>query len=191
MRIDELKMAYLDVETTGLSPAMGDRIVEIGIVVCRGERESERFSRLVNPGMPIPEDAQRIHGITDADVSDHPPFSAIVADVRSVLQGAWVVGHSVPFDAGFVAMEIALAGYQVKPLGCLDTCKLASVLWDLPNYQLNTVARSLGILIDRQHRALDDAQVARTILCCFSRNWRMRSFGLHLWVTPDGGAFHA
>lgn len=58
-RLSEAKLVAPDVETTGLSPAMGDRIVEIGIVVCQGEQETRRLSCLINPGRPIPWDAQR------------------------------------------------------------------------------------------------------------------------------------
>lgn len=65
----EAKLAILDVETTGLSPAMGDHIVEIDLVIYRGGQEIDRLSRLVNPDQPIPMDARRVHGISDRDVA--------------------------------------------------------------------------------------------------------------------------
>ncbi len=160
---DSTRLAFLDVETTGLSPAMGDRIVEIGIVICQGEQETERLSRLVNPGRPIPWDAQHIHGISDQDVSQCPLFKEIAEEVESILIDSWIVGHNVRFDVGFMAMEMASAGRQVTPLGCLDTCQLAKAMWDLPNYQLQTVVASLRIPVERQHRALDDALLTRAV----------------------------
>ena len=163
MYLSEAKLAYLDVETTGLSPAMGDRIVEIGIVICQGERETERLSRLVNPERPIPRDAQQIHGISDQDVADCPPFSTIADDVCNALRGHWIVGHCVRFDIGFVAMETASAGHHITPLGCLDTCQLAAALWDLPNNQLDTVVGALALGDDQAHRALGDALLARAV----------------------------
>ena len=76
MNLNDAKLAFLDVETTGLFPAMGDRVVEIGIVVCRGDREVELVAKLVNPGRPIPPDAQRVHGIQDRDVADRASTGA-------------------------------------------------------------------------------------------------------------------
>ena len=70
MDLSVAKPAFLDVETTGLFPAMGDRVGEIGIVVCRGDRKAKRVARLVNPGRPIPTNAQRVHGIQDQEVAD-------------------------------------------------------------------------------------------------------------------------
>ena len=163
MYLSEAKLAYLDVETTGLSPAMGDRIVEIGIVICQGERETERLSQLVNPERPIPRDAQQTHGISDQDVADCPPFSTIADDVCKALRGSWIVGHCVRFDIGFVAMETASEGHHVTPLGCLDTCQLAAALWDLPNNQLGTVVAALALGSDQPHRALGDAELARAV----------------------------
>ncbi len=124
--LSEAKLVVLDVETTGLSPAMGDRIVEVGIVICQGEEEIRRLSCLVNPERPIPWDAQRIHGISDQDVSQCPPFTEIAEEVESTLIDSWIVGHNVRFDVGFVAMEMASSGHQVTPLVCLDTVQLLS-----------------------------------------------------------------
>ena len=124
------------------------------------------MSRLVNPGQPIPLAAHRVHGIGDDDVVGSPAFGELVPEVITALEDAWVVGHNVRFDVGFVGMEIASAGHQVQPVGCLDTCQLAKALWELPNYQLQTVVSSLGIPVERQHRALDDALLTGAV---FSR----------------------
>jgi DNA polymerase III epsilon subunit-like protein len=87
----------------------------------------------------------------------------IAAKIESILVDSWVVGHNVRFDAGFIAMELQQAGCSKTPLGCLDTCQLASALWDFPNYKLETVVNGLGIPTTRLHRALDDASVTREI----------------------------
>jgi DNA polymerase III epsilon subunit-like protein len=163
MLVNEAKLAYLDVETTGLFPSMGDRIVEIGIAVCRGERETVRLSRLVNPERPITPEARQIHGISDQDVADCPPFGVLGPEVCDALRDAWIIGHNVRFDVGFVAMEIASAGCNVTPAGCLDTCQLAAALWDLPNYRLDTVVNVLGPENVQEHRALGDALLARKV----------------------------
>ncbi len=163
MTLNDAKLVFLDVETTGLSPAMGDRIVEIGMTVCRGAQELESLSRLVNPERPIPGDAQAIHGIRDEDVAECPTFGSAADEVCNALRNGWLVGHNIRFDAGFMAMEIATAGMVAQPLGCLDTCQLAGVIWDLPNYQLGTVVDYLGIDGQGRHRAFADARLSRAV----------------------------
>lgn len=162
MRLTDAKLLFLDLETTGLSPALGDRIVEIGMIVRRGGTD-QPVSQLVNPGRVIPVDAQAIHGISDRDVASCPSFGEIAPTVCDALHQAWVVGHNIRFDVGFLAMEIALAGGRAEPAGCLDTCQLARVVFDLPNYQLETVAGQLGMDLSGLHRAADDAAVSKAI----------------------------
>ena len=163
MNLTEAKLTFLDVETTGLSPAMGDRIVEIGIVVCRGPEEHTRLCQLVNPLRAIPATARQVHGIADEDVADCPTFDTIASDVAAAIDDSWIVGHNVRFDIGFVGMELASAGSAARPASCLDTCQLAKAMWTLPNYQLSTVTHKLELHVDRQHRALDDAAAARAV----------------------------
>lgn len=155
-------MVFVDLETTGLSPAQGDRIVEIGIVV-QHHGESRTVSQLVNPLRCIPPEAQQIHGIADADVARSPTFADVADRVGQSLNRAWVIGHNIRFDAGFLAMEFALTGGAVEPLGCLDTCQLARSLFNLPDYQLRTVVALLGLERSGWHRALDDAEASKLI----------------------------
>jgi DNA polymerase III epsilon subunit family exonuclease len=161
--LSETKLVFLDVETTGLSPAMGDRVIELGMITCQGATEITRSSHLINPGRLIPWDAQQVHGISDQDVAECPPFKEIAEEIKSTLVDSWVVGHNVRFDTGFLTMELQQAGSSVAPLGCLDTCQLASALWDFPNYKLETVVKGLKIPTTRLHRALDDATVTREV----------------------------
>ncbi len=68
-------LAFVDLETTGTSPA-SDRIVEIAILKVQPDGTEDFRRKRVNPGVPIPAEATAIHGITDADVADEPPFQA-------------------------------------------------------------------------------------------------------------------
>ncbi|MFQ5491906.1 MAG: exonuclease domain-containing protein [Phycisphaerae bacterium] len=163
MNLTDAKLVFLDLETTGLAPAMGDRIVEIGMVICRGNQEIRRIAQLVDPQQPIPANAQEVHGIRDEDVAGSPPFGRISRSVCRALSDAWLIGHNIRFDLGFLAMEIALAGRSVTPAGCLDTCQLAKALWELPNYQLDTVAAALDLQRGPVHRALGDAEASKAI----------------------------
>ena len=89
--LSEAKLVVIDVETTGLSPAMGDRVVEIGMIVGQGPTEMSRSSHLINPGRPIPWDAQQVHGISDQDVAECPLFKEIAGEVWSILVDSWIV----------------------------------------------------------------------------------------------------
>ena len=163
MNLADAKLVFLDVETTGLSPAIGDRIIEVGLISCAGDREVARVSHLVNPERDIPLAARRVHGIRDQDVAACAPFGAIAGEVASALDGQWVVGHNIRFDAGFIAMELACAGVPARPAGCLDTRYLAAAVWDLPNYRLDTVAEHVGAGGAGSHRALADAERTRAV----------------------------
>ncbi len=161
--LSKTKLVFLDVETTGLSPAMGDRIIELGMIECQGATEIRRTSHLINPGREIRWAARRVHGISDADVAKCQRFPAIAAAVEATLTGAHIIGHNVRFDAGFIARELRQAGYPLMPLGCLDTCQLAAAVWDFSDNRLATVVKALGIPTSRLHRALDDASVTREV----------------------------
>jgi DNA polymerase III epsilon subunit family exonuclease len=164
MLLKDARLIYMDVETTGLSPAMGDRIVEIGMIACQGCREQVRWSQLINPQRDISPSAQAIHRIRPEDVADCPSFAQVAPKIAELLDGAWLVAHNASFDVGFVAMELMLAGVQANPAGCLDTCQLATAIWELPNYKLPTVARHLAIDTPDLHRAEIDAEISSRIL---------------------------
>jgi DNA polymerase III epsilon subunit family exonuclease len=163
MQLKDAKLVFVDVETTGLSPAMGDRIIELGLITCKPRQEPRHASQLINPDRPIPADARRVHGIMDADVANVPRFEAVAKTVGKLFQGAWLVGHNIRFDVGFLAMEFALSGCRVEPAGCLDTCQLAAAAWELPDYRLDTITSKLGIARTTKHRALDDALATQKV----------------------------
>ena len=77
-KLDSRTLAFLDVETTGLSPWFGDRICEIAILCCKGEEILAAFDTLVNPARPISPGAARVNGLTEADLADAPSFAEIV-----------------------------------------------------------------------------------------------------------------
>ena len=87
-------LVSLDLETTGTDPAT-DRIVEVGLVTRRPDGFTTSTSWRVNPGVPIPADATRVHGITDADVARHPTFAEIANDLARYLRDVDLVGYNL------------------------------------------------------------------------------------------------
>ncbi len=104
-------VVFFDTETTGTDPQR-DRIVEISLVrVLPGvHRLDGPYTFRVNPQIPIPEGASRVHGIYDADVADCPPFEAIAPKVRALFEGADIAGFNVlRFDLRLLEAEFARA----------------------------------------------------------------------------------
>ena len=106
-------LVVLDTETTGTYAAR-DRIVEIACVKIHPDGRREVFHRLVDPGIPIPAEASRIHGITDAKVAGVPPFSAIAAELSEFLAGSDLCGYNIEgFDLPILYFELSRCGIEL------------------------------------------------------------------------------
>jgi DNA polymerase III epsilon subunit family exonuclease len=158
-----MRYAVIDVETTGFSP-ISDRVVEAACVIVDERAIVRTWSSLVNPDRAIPEYATRVHGITDADVRDAPPFERVQRQLFALCYGATVVAHNASFDLSFLPL--------LAPLPSLCTLRLARRRFpDAPNHRNQTLREYLQIdelLRDYgrlpAHRALADALVTAGIL---------------------------
>ncbi len=151
-------LVALDLETTGLDPAR-DAIIEIGALRFRGARLERTFSKLVNPGRPIPPFITQLTGIDDNMVADAPRLTAVLDELGELIGDAPVIGHNVAFDLSFLQRR-GLLGDALP----IDTYDLASVM--LPTvgrYGLAAIARQLGVPVPSSHRALPDAQTTRQV----------------------------
>jgi len=154
----------LDTETTGLSPLNGDRMVEIGAVEV-SHRAIQRdciFHEYINPERHIPEEVVRIHGISDADVKDKPPFSEIASKFLDFIEGGTLVIHNAAFDLGFIMHELLQAGMPaINDISVIDTLQLARQRH--PQQRNNLDALCDRYQVDRGHRtkhgALLDAEL--------------------------------
>ncbi|HKQ67712.1 MAG TPA: 3'-5' exonuclease [Polyangiaceae bacterium] len=177
----DLPIAVIDVETTGRDAAV-DRVVEIGIVVGRSGEVIERRSWLVNPGVPIPDEAREVHGITDEMVADKPAFAAIAEEVIAAIGGAIPGAYNAAFDRGFLLGELERAGFGRD---FLPASLATSVEWFDPlvwarelhemekSKSLGEVTARLGIALETAHRATDDAEAALMVLYAFSGDVRV------------------
>ncbi len=116
MTLKRLKLArplvIFDLETTGTN-VRHDRIVEIAAVKIFPDGRREDFITRVNPGRPIPQAAQRIHGIRDEDVRDSPTFEQIAPDLFRFFHGCDLAGFSViRFDIPLLTEEFRRVGYE-------------------------------------------------------------------------------
>ncbi len=149
----------LDLETTGLH-AEQDAILEVAAVKFQGSTILDKMETLVSPGRSIPYRVQRLTGITPQKVTGAPRFETIARRLQDFIGNYPIVGHSIPFDAGFLRRR-GLA--QQNPL--IDTFELATVLLpSLSMYNLGYVAESLGLtVLPGRHRAMVDTVLAMDV----------------------------
>jgi DNA polymerase-3 subunit epsilon len=161
----ELAVVVMDTETTGLDPTR-DRVLSIGAVRLHGGRmyRSAAFDRLVHPGVAIPPRSTAIHGITDEMVVDARGFAEVYAQLAPLIDGTILVGHNIPFDLAMLRRECRLAGMEWAEPPFLDTLRLAAALdGDLPDLNLEGLARHFGVDIHGRHTALGDSLVTAEI----------------------------
>ena len=161
LNIKLAEFVIFDVETTGLSPVEGDRIVEIAAVKVKGAQVVDKFYSLVNPQRSIPAQASLVNNITDDMIAAAPVAADILPQMIHFIGGACVAGHNVRFDLNFLCYELALIGRRLHDhTPAVDTLKMARELLPyLSNHKLAYLARSLGVRVDQTHRAMADVEL--------------------------------
>jgi len=156
-------VAAFDVETTGLIPGV-DRIVELGAVLFQGEDILEIFDQLVDPGIPMPRDAQKVHGISDSMLRGMPSIAAALPRFLALVSKGTPVAHNAVFDVGFLSVDIMAAGLEAPDGPVLDTRILARRAFPGRfSYGLSNLVRDLGLEVTGVHRALADAHACRLL----------------------------
>ena len=161
--LSNARFAFLDLETTGLSPWFGDRICEVGIVVTEGKRIKHQVQMLVNPERPLSPGAASTNGLIDEELVHAPVFAEVANEVAKWLTGAVVVCHNAQFDIQFLDSEFRRLNREIQFPNLIDTMMLARQNYDLPSYSLLAIAEAFHIPVKNAHRALDDAHTARSI----------------------------
>jgi DNA polymerase III epsilon subunit family exonuclease len=161
MHIKNAEFVVFDVETTGLSPLEGDRIVEIAAVKVKGACIVEKFHSLINPQMAMPSRATEVNNITDEMLATAPLAGDVLPQIVHFIGGACVAGHNVRFDLGFLCYELSQLGRKLNDqTPAVDTLKMArDLLPYLSNHKLSYLARSLGVRVDGTHRAMADVEL--------------------------------
>ncbi|SOD99432.1 exonuclease domain-containing protein [Blastococcus haudaquaticus] len=155
--------AVVAVETTGLSPAKGDRIVEIAVVrVDASGRVESEYDTVLHPGRDA--GPAFVHGISMSDVLDAPRFQDVADDVLALLDGAVVVAHNAAFVERFLAAELALMGVTLPLNPALCSLWLARRTVRAPNQRLDTLARVVGMPVAGTATALSDARTLAALL---------------------------
>ena len=155
--------AFLDIETTGLSPWFGDRICEVGVVLTQGRRIKDQFQLLINPERPLSPGAASTNGLSDEELVHERVFADAADLVENWLTGKVVVCHNAQFDIQFLDSEFRRLNREIQIPNLIDTLMLARQNYQLSSYSLLSIAEAFHIPVPIVHRALGDAHTARKI----------------------------
>ena len=161
--VKTMREVVLDTETTGLDPAAGHRIVEIGCVELVNHVESGRtFQSYLNPERDMPEEAVAVHGLTLEVLSEHPVFEEVADEFLGFIGESALVIHNAEFDLGFINAELERLGRPPIPMDrAVDTVAVARQKFPGVSASLDALCRRFHIDISarRVHGALKDARL--------------------------------
>jgi DNA polymerase III subunit epsilon len=155
-----------DLETTGLSPRQGHRVIEIGAVAVENGAVVEEFTTLIDAGVPVPIVVQAIHGITDEMLADQPTPEEAFPRFHAFIGDSILVAHNAAFDVRFLRHEFARLKMGL-PHRHICTLEMSRCCFPrLPDRTLETVYLHLfpdADFLRQNHRALDDARMTANI----------------------------
>ena len=162
-----MRQVILDTETTGLEPAQGHRIIEIGCVELVNRRPTGRtFQRYLNPERDIDPGALAVHGLSSAFLADQRRFSDVADEFVEFISGAELIIHNAPFDVGFIDHEFGRLPPPQRLLTdlctILDTLALARQLHPGQRNSLDALCKRYGV--DNSNRDLHGALLDARIL---------------------------
>jgi len=159
-----MREIVLDTETTGLEPAEGHRVVEIGAVELYNHMPTGRtYHQYINPARPMPEDAFAIHGLGDDFLRDKPLFAEIGTQFIEFVGDARLVIHNAGFDMKFLNWELQTCRLAPLPMErAIDTLAMARKKYPGAPATLDALCRRFGI--DNAARTLHGALLDSEIL---------------------------
>ena len=161
-----MRQIFFDTETTGLNPADGDRIVDLGCIeMVNRQLTGNKLHLYVNPERASHEDAFRVHGLSDEFLSTKPKFAEVVDQFLDFVAGAELIIHNAPFDIGFVNAELKRLGRP--PItdhvsGVRDTLLMAREMFPGKAASLDALCRRLEV--DNSNRTLHGALLDAALL---------------------------
>ena len=178
-----MREIVLDTETTGLDPAAGHRVVEIGAVeIVNKVATGRRFHAYLNPQRDMPDEAFRVHGLSEDFLADKPLFAHVAQDFLTFVEDAPLVIHNAEFDIRFLDHELSSAGHP--PLGfsrAIDTLAIARRKHVGASNSLDSLCARYNISTSHRilHGALLDAQLLADVYLELSGGMQS-SFSLHV-----------
>ncbi|MDX1401945.1 MAG: DNA polymerase III subunit epsilon [Kiloniellales bacterium] len=155
--VHKMREIVLDTETTGLDPDAGHRVVEIAALELLGHIPTGRsFQCYLNPERDMPEDAERVHGLSEQFLSDKPKFEEMVQEFLEFIGDANLIIHNAAFDLKFLNAELKAIGQDpISANRAIDTVQLARQ--KLPGAQVSLDALCRRFQIDNSARTFHGA----------------------------------
>ena len=159
-----MRSVTLDIETTGLSFLEGHKIVEIGCVeLVNNFPSGKTWQRYINPERSMPEEAFKIHGLSEEFLINKPVFSDIIDDFLNFIKDSDLIIHNSRFDLTFINYELEANNSKAidpKKNNVIDTLNLARRMYPGQSVSLDALSRRYKINIEREnHGALLDAEI--------------------------------
>ena len=171
-KIDEEEFVVFDIETTGLN-SHTNKIIEIGAVKIKAGRIIDRYSQLINPGISIPYHITEITSITNEQVANQPKIDEVIGNFVDFIGDAVLVAHNAPFDMGFIKRDIKEYLNIDLESSVIDTLQMARDLFpDFKKYGLGDLNKSLGLALEKHHRAVDDSQATANMFIIFLEKYK-------------------
>ncbi|KQM26613.1 MULTISPECIES: DNA polymerase III subunit epsilon [unclassified Sphingomonas] len=180
-----MREIVFDTETTGFKFSEGDRLVEIGCVELVNRVETgATFHRYFNPGRSMPKEAEAVHGLSDAFLSDKPAFHTAIDELLEFLGDSPLIAHNASFDFGFLNGELGAARRDpISLTRMVDTLAIARSRHPGAKHTLDALCVRFGIDRSRRvlHGALLDAQLLSQV---YVELMGGRQIGFGLDATP-------
>ena len=162
--LSNARFAFLDIETTGLSPWFGDRICQIAVILTEGRRIKSTVDLLLNPERGLSPAASHVNGLDESRLANAPRFAEVTEQLKSLLKDTIIVCHNAQFDLQFLDNEYRKLGRSVEYPNLIDTLVMAREYFDLSSYSLQYLAEAFNVSKNLQSsHAQADALTAKNI----------------------------
>ena len=153
-------IVVIDFETTGLSPNLGERAIEVGAVLLQNNQIVDRFQTLMNPGKRISSFIESYTGITNKMLSSAPSIAEAMAELKNFIGDHHLVAHNASFDSRFLDAELSRIKHKRSNEFACSLLMSRRLYPEAPNHKLETLVRYKKLKTDGvHHRALADAEM--------------------------------
>lgn len=160
-------VVVFDFETTGLSPNLGDRTIEVGAVLITNNQITDRFQSLMNPEMKISGFIEDFTGISNKMLSTAPSIKEVMAKLKIFIGEHQLVAHNASFDLRFLDAELSRIKVDRKNEFACSLLSSRRIYPEAPNHKLETLVRYKKLKTDGvHHRALADAEMTAHLWIC-------------------------
>lgn len=152
--------ACIDCESTGLD-SKADHIIEVAVLIFRGDQQIASFETLIDPQVPIPKDSQLIHHISDQMVKGQPSIKSVLPQIHHLVKALPIVGHGIGFDIDLLnnaALHHRIST-RLKSNTRIDTLRLARLYGQVSSNSLENLRCHFNISDEGAHRAMGDVRV--------------------------------